>query len=42
VVGLFFFDSRVADVAAGLKPSARGELEIIDVQRQYHAWASSR
>jgi glucose-1-phosphate thymidylyltransferase len=38
VVGLFFFDHRVADVAAGLKPSARGELEIIDVQRQYHAW----
>ena len=38
VVGLFFFDHRVVDIAAGLKPSARGELEIIDVQRQYHAW----
>jgi glucose-1-phosphate thymidylyltransferase len=38
VVGLFFFDHRVVDVAAKLKPSARGELEIIDVQRQYHAW----
>ena len=38
VVGLFFFDHRVCDVAAGLKPSARGELEIIDVQKQYHAW----
>ena len=38
VVGLFFFDHRVADIAAGLKPSQRGELEIIDVQRQYHAW----
>ncbi len=37
VVGLFFFDSRVADIAASLKPSARGELEIIDVQRAYHA-----
>jgi glucose-1-phosphate thymidylyltransferase len=36
VVGLFFFDHRVADIAAGLKPSARGELEIIDVQREYH------
>ena len=38
VVGLFFFDHRVAEVAAGLKPSARGELEIVDVQRQYLAW----
>ncbi len=38
VVGLFFFDHRVADIAAGLKPSQRGELEIIDVQLQYHAW----
>ena len=36
VVGLFFFDARVADIAASLKPSARGELEIIDVQRRYH------
>ncbi len=38
VVGLFFFDHRVIDIAAKLKPSQRGELEIIDVQRQYHAW----
>jgi glucose-1-phosphate thymidylyltransferase len=38
VVGLFFFDRRCVDVAAGLKPSARGETEIIDMQRQYHAW----
>jgi glucose-1-phosphate thymidylyltransferase len=38
VVGLFFFDHRVCDIAAGLKPSARGETEIIDVQKQYHAW----
>ena len=38
VPGLYFFDHRVAEISAGLKPSARGELEIIDVQRQYHAW----
>jgi len=38
VVGLFFFDRRVAEIAARLKPSSRGELEIIDVQKQYHAW----
>jgi glucose-1-phosphate thymidylyltransferase len=38
VVGLFLFDHRVAEVAAGLRPSARGETEIIDVQKQYHAW----
>ena len=38
VVGLYFFDSRVCEIAAGLKPSARGEVEIVDVQRQYQAW----
>jgi glucose-1-phosphate thymidylyltransferase len=38
VVGLFFFDQRVAQIAESLKPSVRGELEIIDVQRQYNAW----
>jgi glucose-1-phosphate thymidylyltransferase len=37
IPGLFFFDHRVADISANLKPSARGELEIIDVQREYHA-----
>lgn len=33
--GLYFFDSTVSDIACSLKPSARGELEIVDVMNAY-------
>ncbi len=40
ITGLYFLDGRAPDIAAGIKPSARGELEIVDLLEHYRAESS--
>jgi glucose-1-phosphate thymidylyltransferase len=42
VVGLYFYDASITEIAASIKPSARGELEITDVNRVYLAQGKLR
>jgi len=42
VTGLYFYDHRAPSIAAELKPSVRGELEITDLNRQYLEWNELR
>lgn len=42
VTGCYFYDSRVFDIIGELEPSARGEMEITDVNNRYIAWGEMR